>query len=191
MKKKRFIRGKIPLLLGIVLVSAILITGNPIQNSQQTPVKVEGKMLSNIQVPPPPLSEDTFPCSMCHADMETNFERRELVDFHDDIVLKHDEENRWCLDCHDAENRDMLHTAGGQLLDFKESYMLCGQCHGPKLRDWEAGIHGRRTGDWNGQKQYLLCAHCHNPHTPRFPGMKPEPAPMKPGPLIKKQEKKK
>lgn len=178
-------------MLGIVLISAILTSGNRIQNSQQPPVKVEGKMLPNIQVPPPPLSEDTYPCSMCHADMETNFEKRELVDFHDDIILKHDEENRWCLDCHDAENRDMLHTAGGQLLDFKESYKLCGQCHGPKLRDWEAGIHGRRTGDWNGQKQYLLCAHCHNPHTPRFPGMKPEPAPMKPGPLTKKQEKKK
>ena len=191
MKKKRFIRGTILLMLGIVLISAILTSGNRIQNSQQTPVKVEGKMLSNIQVPPPPLSEDTYPCTMCHAEMETNFEKRELMDFHDDIVLKHDEENRWCLDCHDAENRDMLHTAGGQLLDFKESYKLCGQCHGPKLRDWEAGIHGRRTGDWNGQKQYLLCAHCHNPHTPKFPGMKPEPAPIKPGPLTKKQEKKK
>ena len=191
MKKKRFIRGTILLMLGIVLISAILTSGNRIQNSQQTPVKVEGKMLSNIQVPPPPLSEDTYPCTMCHAEMETNFEKRELMDFHDDIVLKHDEENRWCLDCHDAENRDMLHTAGGQLLDFKESYKLCGQCHGPKLRDWEAGIHGRRTGDWNGQKQYLLCAHCHNPHAPRFSGMKPEPAPIKPGPLTKKQEKKK
>jgi hypothetical protein len=34
---------------------------------------------------------------------------------------------------------------------------------------------------WNGQKQYLLCAHCHNPHSPRFPMMKPEPAPQRPG----------
>ena len=67
MKKKRFIRGIILLMLGIVLISAILTSGNRIQNSQQTPVKVEGKMLSNIQVPPPPLSEDTYPCTMCHA----------------------------------------------------------------------------------------------------------------------------
>jgi len=67
------------------------------------------------------------------------------------------------------------------LIDFNESYKLCGQCHGPKLRDWEAGIHGRRTGQWNGEKEYLLCAHCHDPHSPKFPPMKPEPAPIKPG----------
>lgn len=83
--------------------------------------------------------------------------------------------------CHDAENRDMLHSASGELIDFSESYKLCGQCHGPKLRDWKAGIHGRRTGQWNGEKQYLLCAHCHDPHSPKFQKMKPEPAPIKPG----------
>jgi hypothetical protein len=132
-------------------------------------------------VPPPPLSEDYYPCSMCHADLELNPERRVLEEFHDDIELKHDEENRWCLDCHDAENRDMLHTAGGELIDFTESYKLCGQCHGLMLRDWQAGIHGRRTGEWNGRKQYLLCAHCHDPHAPRYPGVNPEPAPQKPG----------
>ena len=75
------------------------------------------------------------------------------------------------------KNRDMLHSASGKLIDFSESYKLCGQCHGPKLRDWKAGIHGRRTGQWNGEKQYLLCAHCHNPHSPKFPQLKPEPAP--------------
>ncbi len=135
----------------------------------------------DIQVPPPPLSEDFFPCMECHADMDPNPERRVLEEFHDDIELAHDEENRWCMDCHDAENRNMLHSASGELIKFEESYKLCGQCHGPKLRDWKAGIHGRRTGMWNGQKEYLLCAHCHNPHSPRYESMKPEPAPLKPG----------
>ena len=133
-----------------------------------------------IQVPPPPLSEDYFPCSECHGEMETNSERREL-EFHDEIELKHDEKNRWCMDCHDAADRDKLHSASGEPIDFKASYVLCGQCHGPKLRDWRAGIHGRRTGSWNGQKQYLLCAHCHDPHAPRFKRMKPEAPPLKPG----------
>jgi hypothetical protein len=118
---------------------------------------------------------------MCHEDMEVNLERRELEEFHDDIVLKHDEENRWCMDCHDANNRDMLHTASGQLIRFEESYKLCGQCHGPKLRDWKEGIHGRRTGEWNGRKEYLLCAHCHDPHSPKYKKMKPAPPPQKPG----------
>jgi hypothetical protein len=181
MKRIWFRSGPILLLCGIVTAGALVIGGVRAPKPQDSSSQAEVDQGTDIQVPPPPLSEDTYPCSMCHADMDTNFERRELVDFHDDIVLKHDEENRWCLDCHDAENRDMLHTAGGQLISFEESYRLCGQCHGPKLRDWKAGIHGRRTGGWNGQKQYLLCAHCHNPHTPRFPGMKPEPPPKKPG----------
>ena len=138
-------------------------------------------MPHEIAVPPPPFSEDIYPCTACHADMEPNLERRELEDFHDDILLEHDEENRWCMDCHDAQNRDILHSASGEPITFEESYKLCGQCHGPKLRDWRAGIHGRRTGEWNGRKEYLLCAHCHNPHAPRFKSMKPEPAPERPG----------
>lgn len=142
--------------------------------------EVKEEEVKDIQVPPPPFSEDIFPCSQCHGEMETNPERR-VLDAHEDIVLKHDEKNRWCLDCHDAKNRDVLHLADGRPVDFKESYKLCGQCHGPKLRDWKNGVHGRRTGSWNGRKEYLLCANCHNPHSPRFKSMKPEPAPVKPG----------
>ena len=71
---------------------------------------------------------------------------------HTDIVLKHDETHRWCLDCHDATNRDVLHLASGERVPFEESYRLCGQCHGEKYRDWRAGVHGRRTGNWNGSQ---------------------------------------
>ncbi|MCK5220024.1 MAG: hypothetical protein KAR14_00455 [Candidatus Aminicenantes bacterium] len=139
-----------------------------------------GKKETLIQVPPPPFSEDIFPCTECHSEMEPNPERRVLEDMHDDIILKHDEKNRWCLDCHDLKNRDMLHLANGKLIDFTESYKLCGQCHGPKLREWKNGVHGKRTGYWNGKKKYLLCAHCHNPHSPKFKKMKPDPAPDDP-----------
>jgi hypothetical protein len=135
-----------------------------------------------VEVPPPPFSEGIFPCTECHTekDLPTNRTRRELVDAHDDIVLKHDEEHRWCLDCHDAENRDRLHLAGGQPVAFEESYQLCGQCHGEKYRDWRAGVHGRRVGEWNGAKSYLLCVHCHSPHQPRFKPLVPKPAPDRP-----------
>lgn len=134
----------------------------------------------DIQVPPPPFSEGVFPCSECHAYMDANTTRRQLTEEHTNIVLKHDEEHRWCLDCHDAENRDKLKLANGTLVDFAQSYVLCGQCHGPKLRDWKAGVHGKRTGDWNGKKKYLLCAHCHDPHAPKFKPLKPEPPPVRP-----------
>jgi hypothetical protein len=134
-----------------------------------------------LEMPPPPFSEGIFPCSECHGEMETDPERRELTMMHEDIVLKHDEQHRWCLDCHDADNRDMLRLASGELVPFEESYRLCGQCHGDKYRDWRAGVHGRRTGSWNGHKRYLLCAFCHNPHEPRFKPEKPEPPPHPPG----------
>jgi len=175
-KLSLIIQGSAFLLFCLLLVSGYQAVASNEKLQQPT-----GKEQSDIQIPPPPLSEGIFPCTECHADIEINNERRELEDFHDDIVLKHDEENRWCMDCHDTNNRDMLHTASGELISFTESYKLCGQCHGPKLRDWEKGIHGRRTGEWNRRKEYLLCAHCHDPHSPRYKKMKPEPAPKKPG----------
>ena len=133
-----------------------------------------------VEAPPPPFSEGIYPCSNCHAGMPVNRQRRELTAMHFDITLKHDAEHRWCLDCHDATNRDQLHLASGEPVPFSESYRLCGQCHGEKYRDWRAGVHGKRTGNWNGEKQYLLCAHCHNPHEPRFKAIQPKPAPKPP-----------
>jgi len=132
-------------------------------------------------VPPPPFSEEyIFPCSDCHADLEVNEERRELVDMHDDIILDHGPKERWCLDCHNADDRDNLHLVSGVLVGFDESYKLCGQCHGTMFRDWRAGIHGRRRGYWNGAKEYLLCAHCHDPHSPKFKPIAPLPPPVRP-----------
>ena len=96
-------------------------------------------------------------------------------------MLKHAEDQRGCLDCHSREDRDVLHLVNGTKISFTESYKLCGQCHGPKLRDWKLGIHGKRTGMWNGPKQYLLCVHCHtNPHQPRYPKLAPDPPPLRP-----------
>jgi hypothetical protein len=178
---KKFGFSFIPLLAVLMCLGFLLLSDFHI-SAFTNDLQLAGRQeQEDIQIPPPPFSEDIFPCSECHAELETNPERREMEEFHDDIEFRHGEENRWCLDCHDAANRDMLHSAGGELIDFKESYKLCGQCHGPKLRDWKAGIHGRRTGNWNGQKQYLLCAHCHDPHSPEYKPMKPEPPPRKPG----------
>jgi hypothetical protein len=133
-------------------------------------------------VPPPPFSEDIFPCSDCHEDMDVNPERRMLEDEHVEISesFNHASKQRWCLDCHNPDNRDVLRLANGELISFEESYFLCGQCHGTIFRDWKAGIHGKRTGEWNGKKQYRLCVHCHNPHSPKFKPLKPMPPPDNP-----------
>ena len=147
----------------------------------KTENKKSGKT-DEYAVEAPPFTDGIFPCTECHSDLKPNPVRRELVDMHDDIsaMFNHDSENRWCLDCHDLNKRDSLKLASGKLLDFKESYKLCGQCHGEKYRDWKVGVHGKRTGEWNGKKEYFLCVNCHNPHSPRFKDLIPEPPPVKP-----------
>lgn len=137
-----------------------------------------------LEAPAPPFSPGIFPCSRCHGREPFSRERREMS-AHKEIVLRHDEAHRWCLDCHDATERDMLRLAGGELVPFGESYRLCGQCHGDKYRDWRAGVHGRRSGEWSGHRTYLLCAHCHNPHQPGFhPGFQGEDVPPGRQPIV-------
>jgi hypothetical protein len=170
----------------LLALSSILRCSNTdeIYKLGQTDVKPEEKKSNSIHediaVAPPPLSDGIFPCNDCHKFQKPVPVRRKL-NWHEDIteIFNHDSQNRWCLDCHDFNNRDSLKLASGQLLDFKESYKLCGQCHGDKLRDWKVGVHGRRTGYWNGKKQYFLCVSCHNPHSPKFKPIKPEPPPVR------------
>lgn len=130
-------------------------------------------------VPPPPFSEGIFPCSRCHKNLPVNREERELKKEHTEIKLNHMPEG-WCFTCHDAENRDKLRLSDDRLIDYDESYYICAQCHEDKFRDWKAGVHGRVTGEWNGEKEYLLCANCHWPHDPKFKPLSPEPPPVRP-----------
>lgn len=152
---------------------------NDVFNSDLSQSKSEQNI--DIAVAPPPFTEGIFPCMDCHADIEPNPKKRELVYMHDSIsaIFNHDSANRWCLDCHDLNNRNYLRLASGTLISFDESYKLCGQCHGNKLRDWKVGVHGKRTGYWNGKKQYLLCVNCHSPHSPHFKPIKPMPPPVR------------
>ncbi|MBZ5637956.1 MAG: hypothetical protein LAO51_04270 [Acidobacteriia bacterium] len=171
------VESRLPGALRLAAIAVLLASGPA--GRAETPDE-PGSSDQHLEVPPPPFSDGIFPCSSCHAGMEANRTRRRLTDMHQEIELRHDEQHRWCLDCHDAENRDRLHLASGEPIAFEQSYLLCGQCHGEKLRDWRAGVHGRRTGEWNGRKKYLLCANCHNPHQPRFRPLAPKPAPLRP-----------
>jgi hypothetical protein len=175
------------ILLALALgVSAAAFSAAPPQappaapRSDQAQAPTASRPAERLEVPPPPFSDGVFPCSACHKGMAVNRTRRVLSDMHTDIVLKHDEEHRWCLDCHDLNDRDSLHLAGGELVPFTESYRLCGQCHGTQYRDWKVGIHGKRTGYWDGHKRYLLCVNCHNPHSPHFARLQPLPPPIRP-----------
>lgn len=69
-----------------------------------------------------------------------------------------------------------------------ESTPLCGSCHGPTYRDWDAGVHGRTSGNWDPKSktcQRQPCVACHNPHNPHFEPQKSAPGPhslRQPGP---------
>ena len=101
---------------------------------------------------------------------------------HSDIVMGHGSHgrNNNCFNCHNENNLTLLQTRDGHEVTFSNSPLLCGSCHGPTYRDWEAGVHGRTSGYWNremGAIDRKLCVNCHNPHSPKFPGRQPAPGP--------------
>jgi hypothetical protein len=101
---------------------------------------------------------------------------------HSDIVMGHGRHNRnnLCFNCHDENNLTQFQTRDGHELKLEDSVPLCGSCHGPTYRDWEAGVHGRTSGYWDRSKGPIdrkRCVNCHNPHAPDFPGRAPAPGP--------------
>jgi uncharacterized CHY-type Zn-finger protein len=136
------------------------------------------------------LKEDLsdFDCYACHEKgkppqlrYDTN-QNLIIPKEHPDIVMGHGSHgrNNNCFNCHNETNLELLQTRDGRPLKFSDSPQLCGSCHGPTYRDWEAGVHGRISGYWNqnlGTAERKQCVNCHNPHSPRFPGRQPAPGP--------------
>lgn len=101
---------------------------------------------------------------------------------HSDIVMAHGshDRNNVCYNCHNEQNLLTLQVRDGRVVKFDQIPLLCGSCHGPTYRDWEAGAHGRTSGYWDqrrGAIQRLSCANCHNPHAPKIPTRQPAPPP--------------
>jgi hypothetical protein len=101
---------------------------------------------------------------------------------HSDIVMGHGshDRNNLCYNCHNEQNLLTLQVRDGRELKFDNIPPLCGSCHGPTYRDWEAGAHGRISGYWDrgkGDFTRLACVSCHNPHAPRIPTRDPAPGP--------------
>lgn len=129
-----------------------------------------------------------FDCYACHEKgkpptlrFDTN-QNLIIPKEHSDIVMHHGshERNNNCFNCHNENNLTLLQTRDRHEVTLANSQLLCGSCHGPTLRDWEAGVHGRTSGYWDralGPADRKLCVNCHNPHSPKFPGRKPAPGP--------------
>jgi hypothetical protein len=86
--------------------------------------------------------------------------------FPDAKNLQHGRGRIWCLDCHHTTQRNKFVDNFGDPISFDQPQLLCGKCHGDKLRDWRDGIHGKRIGEWasTGKKRWFVCTECHNPH---------------------------
>jgi hypothetical protein len=114
-----------------------------------------------------------YPCADCHAHMPANPERRELYAPHP-ATLDHGDGRFWCLDCHDAGERNVLGTLAGESIGFDRADRVCAQCHYAVHRDWTFGAHGKRVADWQGGREIYGCAHCHDPHSPALRPRAPE-----------------
>jgi len=153
-----------------------------------------GKQIQEeFPVPVKELPKTITPCRACHGpekDFKINWTRTEALRVHTNVQLKHGGVRVWCLDCHHPDKRNfLLPLSDGKVITFERSFELCGKCHGTKYRDWRHGIHGKRTGNWNGKKQYHLCIHCHDPHSPKFKPIEPMPPPKRPRSPRAKQAK--
>lgn len=101
---------------------------------------------------------------------------------HSNIVMGHGSHDRndLCYNCHNEQNLETLQVRDGRQVKFDNIPLLCGSCHGPTLRDWDAGAHGRTNGFWDrnlGEAQRLSCTNCHDPHAPHIPTRTPAPGP--------------
>lgn len=119
----------------------------------------------------------TVSCSTCHATRKPNTENKTVADmneFHSSLKIAHGKIS--CLSCHNSNDYDSLKLADGTKIEFTDVMSLCGQCHGPQMRDYEHNVHGGMNGYWDltkGPRQKNNCVDCHNPHSPQFPKMQP------------------
>jgi hypothetical protein len=95
-------------------------------------------------------------------------------DFHAGVQLSHGTLS--CNSCHDPADRTQLRLADGTPLALAEVMQLCGQCHGPQIRDYERGSHGGMAGYWDlarGPRVRNSCVACHAAHEPAYPKVVP------------------
>jgi uncharacterized CHY-type Zn-finger protein len=167
--------GRLPARPAIPLVETNVLDTAPVRRSYADLVRA-GEDLSD------------FDCYACHEKgkpLPLRYDENHRIIIpreHSNIVMQHGshERNNHCFNCHDENNLERFQTRDGRELTFAQSTALCGSCHGPTYRDWEAGAHGRTSGYWDrtrGAFEREDCVNCHDPHAPRFPGRKPAPGP--------------
>jgi len=123
----------------------------------------------DFQVIPSQRDKGMHPCGHCHTWTKSDPTPRSLKPPHDNFRLQHGLHGKgsfWCFTCHDLEGQGSLRTLEGKRLDYSEAYLLCSQCHSRQTRDWVFGAHGKRVGNWRGERQVYNCTVCHYQHRP-------------------------
>jgi hypothetical protein len=139
--------------------------------------------LPAFEVIPAKRDEEMHPCSNCHQWVTANPEPRKLKTPHDNFELRHGLHGHgkfWCFTCHRQDKQPGLETLEGQAVGFEHAYVVCSQCHVGQARDWALGLHGKRVGNWQGERQVLNCTACHYQHSPAI-----APREALPGPVIR------
>lgn len=120
-------------------------------------------------------------CATCHDPHHPDALARKAdvpEDFHGAIELQHG--NLPCASCHEPEDRTRLRLADGSTLPMSDVLNLCGQCHGPQLRNFWKGSHGGGRGHWDRSRGSWIrnsCVACHAAHAPAYPLVMPAPPP--------------
>jgi hypothetical protein len=120
-------------------------------------------------------------CATCHDPNHSEALARKgevPENFHGGIELVHG--SLRCGSCHAPEDRTKLRLADGEEIPIRDVLQLCGQCHGPKYRDFKKGSHGGGRGYWDRSRGPWVrnnCVACHAAHAPAYPTVMPAPPP--------------
>ncbi|MBC8201682.1 MAG: hypothetical protein H8E86_06495, partial [Planctomycetes bacterium] len=141
--------------VGFFLLAGWFFSTEPvIDHPLNAPVAVQASLINNgafrVATPEPPIvtiGGMEHQCNSCHTLFKQEHLSPRLLGQHTELVLNHGG-NEWCFSCHDIKDRNRLVLADGEQIGYDRAPELCGKCHGPTYRDWQAGIHGKTLGYW-------------------------------------------
>jgi hypothetical protein len=157
----------------IAFVGLIFIS-NPALSEEPAAEKV------HMEIHNPPA--EAIHCQDCHMKKNQEFllSKNRTALKHADLAGKHGRTEIACGSCHDRNNYNFLRTSADAPASFSNPSPVCKQCHEDRYRDWQKGMHGKRLGGWNREKEQLHCISCHSPHSVRFKQLKADPPPVMP-----------
>jgi hypothetical protein len=180
----------------VALLAALSLFGASVhadsQSGSNTPDPLQPSTASLVRNPPSLGTLDTglrdaagasvgISCETCHDPNHPDALARKRdvpKDFHSGISVRHG--SLGCPSCHAPDDSTRLRLADGETIAMREVMQLCGQCHGPKQRDFWKGSHGGGRGYWDRSRGPWVrnsCVACHAAHEPAYPTVMPAPPP--------------